>query len=97
MAKKKTVQKRNKPLPGVNPDKPFPPPKQKNKGKKKKSIRKRKNETTTRNDNSSFLTTLELADVLRAENIKLKKGNIFKRFKDWFGNAWFVFFNSYGG
>jgi hypothetical protein len=36
---------------------------------------------------------------LRKEKIKISliKETLWKRFKDWLGNAWFVFFNGYGG
>jgi len=87
MVKKKTNKKKIDPFKNMGTGK----------DKKKKVVKKRENKTITKNYNSSFLTTLELADVLRAENTKIEKKNIFKRFKDWLGNAWFVFFNSYGG
>jgi len=94
MAKKKTA-KRKKPIPGVNPDRPFPPSKSKSKSKKKNSSTRKIRGTTAKTIVVDEFSLLPLECDL-SKNTKIKK-NIFKRFKDWFGNAWFVFFNSYGG
>jgi len=102
MAKKKTVQKRNKPLPGVNPDRPFPPKPRSKKKKKNSSTRKIRGTTLAKTFMADEFSLLPLENERDGygyglfKDTKIKK-NIFIRFKDWLGNAWFVFFNSYGG
>lgn len=94
-AAKKIVRKLNKPLLRVNPDRPFPPPPPKKKTTKKK-VDPFKNMGTGKGKSKPKSVPKSQEFDLSKIAWPTKKG-IFKRFKDWLGNAWFVFFNSYGG
>jgi hypothetical protein len=65
----------------------------------KKKTTKRKRPVKRKIRGGSLKTTMIVDEfnLLPLNNDMKVKRNIFKRFKDWLGNAWFVFFNGYGG